>query len=158
MDGENIEIDKMMRDYAWKYFAMHAEQQLKTFNFYIALCAVIIGGFITMLTKDELTPFAAILPVLLVLISFLFKKLDSRTVMLIENGENALKYLDSQIVANYSDDPNVLALFKKDDENTSNKKLYPPFTGYFSYRRVFTWVFRTMGVLGIIGAIACFVE
>ena len=27
----------MIRDYAWKYFSMHADQRLKTFGFYVTL-------------------------------------------------------------------------------------------------------------------------
>ncbi len=41
----------MLRDYAWKYFSMHADQRLKTFNFHVTLSTLIAGAFVAFL-KD----------------------------------------------------------------------------------------------------------
>lgn len=34
-------IRNEIHDYVWKYFQIHADQRLKTFNFYMILCTLI---------------------------------------------------------------------------------------------------------------------
>jgi hypothetical protein len=41
-----------LRDQAWKYFALHADQRLKAFNFYLILCTVIAGAGVGSLVLD----------------------------------------------------------------------------------------------------------
>ena len=84
-----------MRDYAWKYFSLHAAQRLTTFNFYVTISTLIIGAAVTL--RKEHVAFRELLPlaVLLAFVSVIFWGLDQRNRQLVKNGEKALKYLDS---------------------------------------------------------------
>jgi hypothetical protein len=147
---------KLFREYAWDYFALHAEQRLKAFNFYIIFCAVVIGGFATIVSRNPLSTQYTFLPLLLIFFSFVFWKLDQRTSTLVKNGEQAIKYLDSLALAIEPEEAKVLALFTGDDNHTQALPKYPLIGGYFSYKRVFNWVFFVMGLVGLLGCIACF--
>lgn len=75
----NEDLQKTFRTYAWGYFVQHAEQRLKTFNFYVVFCTVVIGAFATIASKSGLSRHFFILPLLLPIFSFVFWKLDLRT-------------------------------------------------------------------------------
>jgi hypothetical protein len=153
----NEELQKSMRTYAWGYFVQHAEQRLKTFNFYVLFCTVIIGAFATLTSKNGSHTTYCVLPLLLPIFSFVFYKLDERTKMLIRNSEQALKYLDTLSLKDHPDAECVLSLIKIDENQTDNLPAYPLFNGgYFSYSRVFRWVFYLMSIIGILGVIYCF--
>lgn len=40
-----------LRDQAWKYFSLNADQRLKAVNFYIILCTVIAGGLLSLISR-----------------------------------------------------------------------------------------------------------
>src|SRR5438128_12537956 len=63
------------REYAWRYFSLHADQRLKTFNFYLILVTVILSGVLAFV-KDAKVPLLAAIPVILLLplLSFVFYK------------------------------------------------------------------------------------
>lgn len=151
----NDEQQKAFRTYAWGYFVQHAEQRLKTFNFYVVFCTVLIGAFATLVSKNGLTWHFSVLPLLLPIFSFVFWKLDIRTKILIGVAEEAIKYLDGLALKDASPEARVLALFERDEEQTSCLKKYPLIDGYFSYSRVFNWVFAVMAIFGIMGVVIC---
>jgi hypothetical protein len=43
----DTELQKELREYAWKYFSLHAEQRLKTFHFFVILATVLVGAIST---------------------------------------------------------------------------------------------------------------
>jgi hypothetical protein len=91
-----------LRDQAWKYFALHADQRLKAFNFYLILCTVIAGGLLTLI-KDARDPRIAILVALLLpSLSLVFWKLDTRNRQLIDHSQEALMF--------FEDDPRLKRL------------------------------------------------
>jgi len=73
----------------------------------------------------------------------------------VENGEVALKYLDSLALEKENKEAKILAMFAIDDERTESLPKYPLTSGYFSYKRVFKWVFVAMSIVGAIGVIIC---
>lgn len=155
----NEEQQKNMRTYAWGYFVQHAEQRLKTFNFYVLFCTVVIGSFSTLITKTGTHAIYCVLPALLPFFSFVFYKLDERTKMLIRNAEDALKFLDCLMLKDNPEAEKVLSLIKVDENKTKNLPAYPLFNGgHFSYSRVFRWVFHLMSAIGFLGVISCFVS
>src|SRR5689334_9313771 len=38
-------LDELFREYAWDYFALHADHRLRAFHFYILLSTALVGGF-----------------------------------------------------------------------------------------------------------------
>ena len=152
-------IQSTFRDYAWKYFALHADQRLKTFNFYLIVATLIVGAFATLLKEAKDWRWLSILPFLLTFLSFVFWKLDLRNKQLVRNGETALKFLDEQSgVQDNGDEPHVLKLFAHNDYVTKARKRYPdvsPLEAHFSYSTCFYCVFLVFGVSSFILGLFC---
>lgn len=143
---DNKERDNIL-DYAWKYFQLHADQRMKTFNFYLILCAL-ISGALTAILKDATDirvgiPLALLLPFL----SFIFWKLDLRNKQLIAHGEEALKHLENLYSIDDDDDkPHLLKIFNSEGHITKGLKRN---TFFFTYSTCFHLVFLSFGIGGI---------
>lgn len=88
-------VTKEEREYIWNYFHMHASQRLTTFNFYIVMSTLLATGlFATLEGNTRVQPIDVVLGLLLILLSFVFYKLDRRNKVFISNAENALKYME----------------------------------------------------------------
>ena len=145
------DLDRVFRDYAWKYFALHADQRLKTFQFFITLATAISGGALLSLRDKQIHgKWFAILGLLLSFISFIFWKLDVRTSGQVKRAEDALKFLDARHdLPDIQGQPHPLAVFARDDYFTKRVKGCSPRTGHFSYRRCFKYVFLVFGLIGL---------
>ena len=138
-----------LRDYAWKYFALHAEQRMKTFHFYLLLSTVLVGGFINGIKESDNYPLFSVIGLLLALVSLLFGKLDERNKELVRNGEAALKFLDDlEGLDNIDKKPHVLEIFSHDD--FSDPKL-----NKFSYSSFLKLIFCLFGFLGLVAFVYC---
>ncbi|MBL8798741.1 MAG: hypothetical protein JNM56_32915 [Planctomycetia bacterium] len=143
------------RDYAWKYFSFHADQRIKTFNFYILLCTVVVGGILAFI-KDARSPWMASPgTMLLAFASFVFWKLDRRNKDLICHAEKALRRIE---IATCEDArgslPPECCVFSTEDlatEKTKSENGRPTWSplswpcGYFTYSTCFGWVFAVIG-------------
>jgi hypothetical protein len=139
-------------DQAWKYFSLHADQRLKTFNFYLILCTIIAGGLLALI-KDAHDPRIGI-PVALLMpaLSFVFWKLDTRNRQLIDYSQNALMFFEDDPTLKGPDGaPHVTQILLFENHYTG---LNRPWT----YRKCFNAVFLTVGLAGLGTAIAltCF--
>lgn len=137
------------REFAWKYFEYHAEQRLKTFNFYLVISAFIVGGYITFLERaqhSDSSYFLWAIPLVHSFLSFVFWRLDKRNSNLVKNGENALRYLDSKWPVEANDpDASLLRMFESDDKSMRSEKLVPGLGGKLSYSACFRLVFGIFG-------------
>ncbi len=108
---------KEARTYAWGYFALHADQRMKLFNFFLILSGLILGAFPAIRGMAGGAKVVALLPLLLVLTAFIFWRLEERTRRLVKNAENALRFLDEQWSLEPLSDktPHYLRLFERDD-------------------------------------------
>jgi hypothetical protein len=108
---------KEARTYAWSYFALHADQRMKLFNFFLILSGLILAAFPAVRGMAPGAKAVAVLPLLLVLTAFIFWRLEERTRRLVKNGENALRFLDEQWPVGLLPDqtPHYLRLFERDD-------------------------------------------
>jgi len=170
-DGASTDLDVTFRTYAWDYFALHADHRLRAFNFYIVLCAVIIGAFATIMKGQlSLKPSFCIFPLLLFLISFIFWRMDERARMLVRNGEQALKYLDCMMLGmdfnqgvngfeSHQPDSKCLNLFLQDDQNVAElkRKSCCRILVYSSYTSVFNSVFVIFGSIGLVVFTFCLI-
>ena len=137
------------REFHWNYFSLHADQRLKTFNFYLVVSAVLIAAIVNILDGDKKLTLACILPYLLSLISFIFWKLDVRTKYMIKNSEEALKYIDDKLIQSEGETPSVLNIFRYDDFiSKTRKKGF--IKGYLSYSKSFNIIFLLFGLLGFV--------
>ncbi|PNY35782.1 hypothetical protein [Rhodopirellula sp. MGV] len=136
-----------LRQYAWAYFDRHAEQRLKTFNFYLVLAGAVIAGVMTF--KND---FAQAWPLLFLLafVSFVFWKLDCRNRVLTKHSEEALKTLeDAMDLADECDGvPHRCKLFRREEYESSKSLRYPgtPLaSAAFSYTHCFNSLFILFG-------------
>ncbi len=108
---------KEARTYAWGYFALHADQRMKLFNFFLILSGLILGAFPAVRGMAGGTKTVALLPLLLVLTAFIFWRIEERTRRLIKTAEAALRFLDEQWALEPLPDktPHYLRLFERDD-------------------------------------------
>ncbi len=130
------------RDYAWKYFNLHAEQRLKTFHFYIIIITLLFGAIFT-LAKIKLNSYILPMGGLITFFSFIFWKLDERNKELIHNAESCLKKLEKK---------SQIKLFNNDENQTSIKRNMTQnfFIKHFTFSESFQFVFFTLGLGGII--------
>jgi hypothetical protein len=149
-----------LRKYAWDYFVYHAEQRIKTFNLYLIIVAILIGGFGTVIikTKEEYLPWLSIFGFLLVIFSVAFALLDKRNRELVRNGEAALKYLDElEELPNDGSFPHVLKIFSRDDHMSSNKAWYS-IRAHVSYSAILRIIFLVFGLLGFVTSVFCLIR
>lgn len=148
---------KEARTYACGYFALHADQRMKLFNFFLILAGLILGAFPAVRGMAPGAKVVALLPLLLVLTAFIFWRLEERTRRLVKNGEDALRFLDAQWQLEASPDktPHCLRLFERDDylmevvkERWWAKRLVP-----VSYADNFRIAYLMIGGVGLVLAV-----
>jgi hypothetical protein len=150
---ENLDKD-LFRDYAWNYFALHSDQRMKAFHFYIILSTAIAGGLFVLVKSGEMHKWMAAFGALLIFFSFIFWKFDLRTRQLIKHAEAALKFLDEQHgLADVDGLPHPLKIFSREEVVSKKLPLYPLATGHFSYARCLRWIFALFSILG--AALVC---
>jgi hypothetical protein len=153
----NDELRSELRDYAWKYFALHADQRIKTFNFFLILCTLIAGGLITILRDGGNIALGALPAFILTLLSFVFWRLDIRNKQLIHHSEEALMILeDDDRLPDCDNTPNRLKLFRHEGHMTDKRRqtrLLRLFSTHYSYSTCFNLVFLIFGLSGLITGI-----
>jgi hypothetical protein len=82
--------ETMFRTYAWSYFAYHADQRMKTFNFFLIVAGLLAGGITTLLRDGGDWRWVSLLGGVLTVLSLVFWKIDHRNKQLVRNGEAAL--------------------------------------------------------------------
>ena len=147
-----------LRTYAWNYFSYHAEQRLKSFNFYVILVTAILAGLLTAATRVTAKELWLLSPlgILITLLSLMFGLLDRRNKELITNGEAALRFLDeNEGLIDTNGRPHPMKIFSNDDFEVSLKQRLPLSAAHMSYSIVFKCLFWLFGLMGIVLAIAC---
>jgi hypothetical protein len=149
------------RKYAWKYFEVHAGQRMSLFNFFAVISALLTGGLAATLKKDSAYPvFGLFLGVALVIISFVFWKLDKRVGYLIKHAETALKEIELLLSEKQEPTERDTALFCCEETETRKKQMLTPWYKLYSYHMTYSQCFKVVylmfGVIGIIGIfLAC---
>ena len=147
---EDDGFDATFRVYALKYFEIHAAQRLQAFRFYIILSIAVGGALMHYWEEGDWRPIA--LGLLLSILSIVFFALDKRTRDLIENAEQALKFLDNNL-AKSDGEPHELALFARDQYKKENHPL-----GFISYKTCFASVFAMGFFGGLISSLILFCQ
>lgn len=82
--------------YAFNYFQLHANQRMSLVNFYIIFASLLTTGIVTASQdkfKIEILPL--LLSVMLIVISFIFWKLDCRVKFILKHVEDVLKAIEA---------------------------------------------------------------
>lgn len=160
LDGRSMDtaVTKEEREYIWNYFHMHASQRLTTFNFYIVMSTLLATGlFATLEGNTRVQPIGVVLGLLLILLSFVFYKLDRRNKVFISNAENALKYMEKCNNIPYRDNEvHPLKIFSREEHLTNSLKAeasFWPWMNHFTYANCFLLIFVSFGILGMLGTI-----
>lgn len=141
--------DERDRKYAWDYFQMHSSQRIATFNFYITLSTAVVGGMVALAPTAKTSIFLLPLSILLILLSFVFWKLDQRNKMLIKNSEAALKAIEGR-----AGKSNPAAIFLQDAQDVQKRRDNQPrlfWKRYYSYSDCFNTLFFIFGLFGVLG-------
>lgn len=153
----SLEERKEARAYAWAYFALHADQRMKIFNFFIVLAGIILGALSAMRGVFPEAKLLAGFPVLLVFVSFVFWRLEVRTRWLVRNGETALRFLDEQWSVGPLPDgtPHFMRLFDRDEHFRSalGSRWWTKCKIPISYGDCFRLTYLVSGLIGVILAV-----
>jgi len=152
MNAESSQNYEPLRNYLWKYFEYHASQRLTTFNFYIVISTLITTGYF--LALRDVPWLAIFLGILVVVLSFIFWKLDCRNRILIRNSIEALEYIEARDkIEEEHEKPHLTQIFLYDWEQTieGQKNKSPWFwKRHLKYATCLNWVFGGFGVTGIL--------
>lgn len=132
---------------------------MKTFNFFLVLAGLVGTSVVTLLKEPAIAWIACPLGLTLSLLSVLFLHMDRRNKLLIRNGEEAIKFLDSMIPdLPEGEEPHVLQIFAKDDYRTKSQSRSIFQRGHFSYSQVIKWVYGLFAILGLLFAAVPFLN
>jgi|tagenome__1003787_1003787.scaffolds.fasta_scaffold20947726_2 hypothetical protein len=133
-----------LRDYSWKYFSYHADQRLKSFNFFLLFLTAAIAGLLSHSEHLENPGFWIGGGFSLLILTFLFWKLDRRHRTLIHIAEDALRVLESSMNFEQSTDLDKLNIFiaaaRETEKQRSSSRLY------FTCTRCFNFIFLIVGI------------
>lgn len=133
-------------EHAWRYFALHAEQRMTVFNFFVASAGLTLTGLAWTLSEGvKYWPLGAAAGVSAAALSFIFWRLDQRGAQLVKTAEAAMVALENGL-------PTSAAVTTAERQLTSNGAwmgLSTPWTFGRSFRLLFAVVF----LLGIGGAV-----
>jgi hypothetical protein len=148
-----------VRKHAWEYFQFHAQQRLTTFNFFLVFSTLLLGGLLTTFQDRYGSPVLGVgVGVLLVLISFVFWRLDRRNRQLIKNAEDALREEERSWGARGAEGAlPTWAVFRRDAAYVARVRKRQRRLGvrrrHYSYSACFEMVYIAVATTGAIGAI-----
>ena len=146
----NENNDSLHLTNAWHYFQIHAEQRLRTFQFYVTISIALIGGGVWLAAQDEKYVLIVITGLLIVFVTFVFAKIERRCRLLVKNGEDAIKYfLELSDLPNVNGLPHPFKLFQRDDALVKKEPKGILGLRHFSYRRYFLWIFLSVAMIGV---------
>ncbi|QNW91633.1 hypothetical protein IC799_01070 [Acinetobacter seifertii] len=129
-------------EHVWKYFEIHSQQRMTLFNFFI----LVVGGIISAIgfclqSEKDLGFLIDVFSITLIVISFLFYKLDQRTSFLIKRSEKYLikieqSYLNSQI-----------EIFSKDNSDLEDENDKRSINKIWTYGYIFKLTYMLVGFL-----------
>jgi hypothetical protein len=126
--------DKAM-DHAWRYFALHAQQRMSVFNFFVVLSGILSTGIAAGLQGGKPTLVTATLGALLAIFAFVFRRLDRRGAQFVKLAEDALVAGEACCVPDYA------RVFSLEHAGTP--------AGTWTFGRSFRLIFAVMAIAGL---------
>jgi hypothetical protein len=154
-----------LRDHAWKHLTFHAEQRIKTFNFYVLFATIVTGGLLAFL-KEAKHPWIGTFPAaMLMFISFVFWKLDKRSRELLDFSRSAMRGIERHFNTGTDADECAKIFIKSDAfivaaENAEMEKRKETciwcspcelWNLHFTYSRAFNSIFVLVSLLSVLG-------
>ncbi len=152
------------REYAWNYFELHARQRMSVFNYFVLIAALLTAGLAGSFSKNGSSLLISIISLLLaislVVISFVFWKLEQRVRQLIKHSEEALKTLEKHSTNCDTNIDKHLALFSEEEKFTEKlrtkykkKNIFSPWLWHMSYYQCFRTIYIVFIFIGLLGVI-----
>tara|TARA_Y100000815_G_scaffold68959_1_gene57995 strand:- start:639 stop:1196 length:558 start_codon:yes stop_codon:yes gene_type:complete len=146
MKGSKEETASQAHEYAWRWFAYHADQRLKSFHFFFILEGAVTAAYLTSLGM-RLNLVASCLAVILFLVAVLFWRLDQRNSNLIKISEKYLKQSEENMALALGEKIRLIHIADSNNEEYSVK----PFNNHLSsYRTIFRAIFICVGIFAIV--------
>lgn len=132
-------------EHAWRYFALHAEQRMTVFNFFVASAGLALTGLAwTLADGSKKWPLGAAAGLGAAALSFVFWRLDQRGGQLVKNAEDAMVALESGLPRSAA----VTVAERRLPNNASWTAMSTPWT----FGRSFRLLFAAVAVLGVFGS------
>jgi hypothetical protein len=135
------------REHAWNWFQYHAGQRQAVFRFYVLMAGAISTAYLTTVSTQtgSLQADSYLFGLLLAVLSFLFWRLDVRSVALIKLAEGYIALEETRLARLLGDVDDILFVSKAD--NRSQVPYLYRFT--YSFRQIYQFVFAVVGLIGI---------
>jgi hypothetical protein len=128
-------------DHAWRYFALHAQQRISVFSFFVVLSGILATGIGAGLQAGKpMAPVVAILGALLALFSFVFYRLDRRGSELVKLAEDAIVASEERCMPSYA---RIVA-------EEGKRRISDAATRTWTFGRSFKLMFWVMGIAGLV--------
>jgi hypothetical protein len=137
---DNFEAFKMANEMALKWFEIHAGQRMAMMRFFLIAAGFCVAGYVSALQSSNLGA-AALISILLICFSLLFKQLDRRTAQLVKLAEDFLQSSGTAL-------EHVLGVPEINIATKAEQK-----DGIPSYRQTFNLIYWFVGLLGLSGAL-----
>lgn len=132
-------------EHLWKYFEIHAQQRMIVFNYFIVIAGATLTGIGFCIQQGSRYNYlASCLGVFLLVLSFMFWKLDQRVSMFIKAAERALIEHEQKFDANSS------KIFTNEKIVTMSLK---GFNSAWTFGKCFRYTFAIMGYIGFISIV-----
>jgi hypothetical protein len=129
-------------DHAWRYFALHTQQRISVFNFFIILSGILSTGIgAGFQAGKSMAPVVVILGALLALFSFVFYRLDER-------GSELVKLAEAALIAGETACLSEFARIIVDEAKLRTS----PSARSWTFGRSFRLIFWVMGIAGIVSS------
>ena len=132
-------------EHAWRYFALHAEQRMTVFNFFVASAGLALTGLAwTLADGSKKWPLGAAAGLGAAALSFVFWRLDQRGGQLVKNAEDAMVALESGL-------PRTAAVTTA-ERRLSNNAGWTAMSIPWTFGRSFRLLFAAVALAGIVGS------
>src|SRR3954468_18009725 len=84
-------LNEQAREHAWTWFALHANQRMQSFNFFLVATAFLVAAYGALLEKHQAA--AAAVAIAGAWLAFWFSRLDIRSRQLVKASEAALRII-----------------------------------------------------------------
>ena len=138
------------RDHVWGYFELHAGQRLTMFNFFVVLSGLVTAGLgATMQGSPHMAVLGIMLGVVLMLLSFVFWKLDQRSSFLVKHAEDAAIEIEKHLL------PLAGQLFAHEPARLQSIVAGRCLSGIWTFGRSLRFAFGGMAMVGAATAAIC---
>ena len=141
-------------DYLMRYFELHANQRMTTFNFYVVLAVLLVAAAANVMPANANSVLGTAICFTLMAVSYAFYRVDRRIVFMIKLAESQLIEIESDLKA--ADGLKYAPFSVEAAETTAfrsrkRRKKVGFFSDQMSYSQAFNFLFMLFGVLGFTG-------